>query len=122
MHLKNFSLMHIDGLTRLSPAYDLLNTTLVLPADAEELALPLKGKRRRLNRLDWVDYWGQKRLGFSPAVVDRELSSLQAALPRMISLIGGSFLSPASQEGYLGILSRRWRVLEGGARFTHPTK
>lgn len=114
MHLKNFSLMHIDGLTRLSPAYDLLNTTLVLPADAEELALPLKGKRRRLNRFDWVDYWGQERLGFSSAVVDRELSSLKAALPRMISLIGRSFLSPASQEGYLDILSRRWKVLEGG--------
>ena len=45
MHLKNFSLITIEGLISLSPAYDLLNTTLTMGAGTqEEIALTLNGK------------------------------------------------------------------------------
>lgn len=44
MHLKNFSLLDQPGLgMTLSPAYDLVNTALVNPADDEEMALTLNG-------------------------------------------------------------------------------
>lgn len=47
MHLKNFSLLEQPGLgMTLSPAYDLVNTMLVNPADDEELALNLNGKKK----------------------------------------------------------------------------
>lgn len=42
MHLENFSLLHTPGL---APAYDLVATTLVNPADTEELALTLNGRK-----------------------------------------------------------------------------
>jgi serine/threonine-protein kinase HipA len=45
MHLKNFSLWSRRGVISLSPAYDLLNTTLVLEQVVEESALPLAGKK-----------------------------------------------------------------------------
>jgi serine/threonine-protein kinase HipA len=49
MHLKNFSLISRDEKHELSPAYDLLNSTLAMGGGArEELALPLNGKKSKL--------------------------------------------------------------------------
>jgi serine/threonine-protein kinase HipA len=49
MHIKNFSLLEQvgSGMT-FSPAYDLGNTKLVNPADDEELALNLNGKKKKI--------------------------------------------------------------------------
>lgn len=48
MHLKNFSLIKIPGTGHvLSPAYDLVATALVNPADKEDLALTLNGKKKK---------------------------------------------------------------------------
>ncbi len=38
----------------LSPAYDLVNTLLVNPADEEELALSINGKKKKLRKHDFV--------------------------------------------------------------------
>ena len=55
MHLKNFSLLEQHGLGMvLSPAYDLINTALVNPADDEEMALHLNGKKKRIKKQDFV--------------------------------------------------------------------
>ena len=48
MHLKNFSMMESPSGWILSPAYDLLNVTILNPEDTEELALTLAGKRKKL--------------------------------------------------------------------------
>src|SRR5690606_22249590 len=56
MHLKNFSFQIQNGVVSLTPAYDLLNTTLVLESAVEESALPLAGKKSRLTRELWIDY------------------------------------------------------------------
>jgi serine/threonine protein kinase HipA of HipAB toxin-antitoxin module len=45
MYLKNYSGIINDGIEVLSPAYDLLNSTIVLNSDIDELALPIKGKK-----------------------------------------------------------------------------
>jgi len=51
MHLKNFSLYEpSEGEIRLTPAYDLLNVAIVNPADREELALSLNGKKSNLKK------------------------------------------------------------------------
>lgn len=50
MHLKNYSVIVANGKVELSPAYDLLNSTIVLKGDTEEIALPLKGKKKNLTR------------------------------------------------------------------------
>lgn len=50
MHLKNFSLIRMTHMNSpgyiLSPAYDMVATVLVNPADKEELALTLNGKEK----------------------------------------------------------------------------
>ncbi|MBK8668692.1 MAG: hypothetical protein IPN89_04190 [Saprospiraceae bacterium] len=40
----------------LSPAYDLVPTAIVNPADTEELALTLNGKKRKLNYNDFLSW------------------------------------------------------------------
>lgn len=55
MHLKNFSLINLPGIGyTLSPAYDMVATKLVNPADNEELALNLNGKKRKLKKTDFI--------------------------------------------------------------------
>ena len=54
MHLKNFSLLREhDGTWRLSPAYDLVPVKTVLPADKDDLALTVNGKKRKLRAEDF---------------------------------------------------------------------
>lgn len=55
MHLKNFSLREMTPGGRdfvLSEAYDLLPVNVILPADKEETALTLHGKKRNIRRKD----------------------------------------------------------------------
>ncbi|MBS4168454.1 Serine/threonine-protein kinase toxin HipA [Parachlamydia sp. AcF125] len=42
MHLKNFTLISRENKVEMSPAYDLLNTTIIIQAE-EEIALPIRG-------------------------------------------------------------------------------
>lgn len=55
MHLKNFSLIHKNGIT-LSDAYDLLSVNLAMPDDKEETALTLNGKKSRIYKKDFLEF------------------------------------------------------------------
>ncbi|MDR3627536.1 MAG: HipA domain-containing protein, partial [Ignavibacteriaceae bacterium] len=72
-HLKNFSLITHNNKVELSPAYDLINTTIALSNPAEEIALPLKGKKKNLNRKILIDYWGKERLKINEKVIGQIL-------------------------------------------------
>ncbi len=111
MHIKNFSLLTDAGKVGLSPAYDLLNTTLVLPSGAEELALPLRGKRRRITRADLLDYWASQRLELPPKAIATILDEFKRSLPAMVALVELSFLNAKLREGYLAILRSRGEML-----------
>ena len=59
MHLKNFSLIETDensGSYILSDAYDRLPVNTVNPADTEQTALTLNGKKRNLHRNDFLKF------------------------------------------------------------------
>ena len=59
MHLKNFSLVETEeksGRYILSRAYDMLPVNTVNPADKEELALTMNGKKRNLHRNDFLKF------------------------------------------------------------------
>lgn len=107
MHLKNFSLIRHDKKIMLSPAYDLLNTTIALSGTKEELALPLNGKKRQLNQQDFLKYFAVDRLGLNPTIIAEVMDEIQAALPLWQQLIKISFLSPKMQEKYLSVLQER---------------
>ena len=107
MHLKNFSVWMQDGVVSLTPAYDLLNSTLVLENAKEESALPLRGKKRKLNKELWLNYFCKERLQLTEVQIDSVVRDLKEALPVWDRLIGQSFLSEERQLGYRTILYER---------------
>jgi serine/threonine-protein kinase HipA len=107
MHLKNFSVWMQDGVVSLTPAYDLLNSTLVLENAKEESALPLRGKKRKLNKELWLNYFCKERLQLTEGQIDSVVKDLKEALPVWDRLIGQSFLSVERQLGYRTILYER---------------
>jgi serine/threonine-protein kinase HipA len=59
MHLKNFSLIETDENSQtyiLSDAYDMLPVNIVNPADTEQTALTLNGRKRNLHRNDFLKF------------------------------------------------------------------
>jgi len=108
MHLKNFSLITRDGLISLSPAYDLLNTTLAMGAGTqEEIALTLNGKKQKLKADDFIEIYGKGRLGLSSNTINRILQTIQLIQPEWMRLIDRSFLTQDQKDGYKAIIKER---------------
>lgn len=107
MHLKNFSLITREGKIELSPAYDLLNSTIALKGSVEELALPLAGKKRGFSGKIFLEYYGQERLELPKTMIDDTVEMIQKALPRWHELIAISFLSVSMKQRYSELLNER---------------
>ncbi|ULQ58322.1 HipA domain-containing protein [Flavihumibacter rivuli] len=111
MHLKNFSLLEQPGLgMTLSPAYDLVNTTLVNPADEEEMALTLNGRKKKLRKQDFVA--AMNALKVEDKQQENIFKKMVKALPQWLELIDRSFMSEAFKEQYKTILSERMSRLQ----------
>jgi len=110
MHLKNFSLIHTDGTWQLSPAYDLLNVQLANPVDDEELALPLEGKKKKLQR-EHFDRLG-KGLGLSSKQVTNAMKRFKEKKEEATRWIDHSFLSDHFKDQYKELMTRRYELLE----------
>lgn len=111
MHLKNFSIIHSDPVIELSPAYDLLNTTIVLANPTEEMALPLMGKKSNFNAEIFFDYLAKQRLGLNEKVIHRVAGEIKDVFPEWIQLIEISFLNDESKEKYLDIVNQRREII-----------
>jgi serine/threonine-protein kinase HipA len=110
MHLKNFSLLEREGAgLSLSPAYDLVPTALVNPADKEELALTLNAKKRKLNYSDFLV--GYESCGLSKKVLDNTLELFLYCKPEMEKVLEKSFVSEEYKVAYLKLLNNRYKQL-----------
>jgi serine/threonine-protein kinase HipA len=106
MHLKNFSLLEQQNLGMvLSPAYDLVNTTLVNPADNEDMALNLNGKKKKLKRQDFVA--AMNTLKVEEKQQQNIFNKMLKALPEWEKQIENSFLSKDFKEKYKQIMADR---------------
>lgn len=111
MHLKNFSVIVQDGKVELAPAYDFLNSTIILKGNIEEVALSLKGKKSNLNADALINYFGKERCGLTDKVIARNLEEIKVKLSLWFELINHSFLSPEMKEKYSLLLQKRIKVL-----------
>lgn len=112
MHLKNYSIINREDKNELTPAYDLLNSTIALTNPQEELALSLNGKKRNLTKKDLVDYWGKERLGLQDKIITSVLDQIETGYNQWDELIELSFLSPSMKEKYRDLLERRKLILK----------
>lgn len=103
MHLKNFSLLHSDNGICLSPGYDLLNVNLLNPADDEELALTLNGRKKKITIKDF------EILGNSLQIPEKawrnSITKFTSMNNKVTSMIDASFLGLKEKERYKEI----WR-------------
>jgi len=99
MHLKNFSLISkVPGHYVLSQAYDLLNVHLIYPEDDEELALTLDGKKKRLNRQNFVR--AMTSSGLEGKVIANIFNKFANAAPKWFAFIDDSFIPDDLKEKY----------------------
>lgn len=110
-HLKNFSLIRVNQKIQLSPAYDLLNTTIVMKV-TEELALPLNGKKNNLNRNLFFNYYAIDRLNLTERVIDQVDQEFRSSIDSWKSLIEKSFLTAELKQEYWEVVSQRRAILE----------
>ena len=108
LHLKNLAVLIPSAReVRLSPAYDLLSTQLVIPGDP--LALPVSGKKDGLSRQTWLQL--ATYCGLTPRATARVLAQPGRMLAKALGLIERSALSPAMQQQYRELLSQRAGLL-----------
>ncbi len=110
MHLKNFTLITRDEKVELSPAYDLLNSTIALRNPQEEFALPLRGKKSKIRRKDLIDYWGKERLQLSDKSIQGVIDQIYFAYDKWDELIRNSFLSAEMKQKYLDLVEIRRQI------------
>ena len=106
MHLKNFSMIETASGWVLSPAYDLLNVSIINPENDEELALTIEGKKKKIKHEHF------DRLGEG---LDLSLKQLIGVYNRFINnktkamyWINDSFLSTKMKEAYTELLEYRY--------------
>lgn len=105
-HLKNFSLIEHNGEYRLSPAYDLINTSLQIWEPrifALEKGLFKEGMSIsdtcNIRRSDFEEFG--RRIGLSSKIVKKEIDSFAAEQPMVKELLERSFLSDTLKRQYL---------------------
>lgn len=107
MHLKNFSLIINNGKIELSPHYDLINTTIAIKNTIEEIALPINGKKNKLIKNDFIEYYGIETLNLNRKIIDQILELIFQVKKHWQHLIEISFLSENMKEKYLILLDQR---------------
>ncbi len=107
MHLKNFSLLEQSSLGMvLSPAYDLVNTSLVNPSDDEDLALNLNGKKKKLKKKDFIAAMGS--LNIDEKQQQNIFAKMEKAKLKWMNQIDISFLNAEFKEQYKKIIIERF--------------
>ena len=110
MHLKNFSLLHLENSVALSPAYDLLNVNLVFPKDQEEMALLLNGKKKNIKLRDF------EALAIVLNIPEKVRSNIYKKFKshniEVLEMINASFLNEELKKAYWDIWNKKQKIFE----------
>ena len=111
MHLKNFSLINEPGVGYvLSPAYDMVSTSLIVKGDKEELALHLNGKKAKIRRKDFDATFDLFKIDSKSR--ENIFNKFHQAMPQWRELLERSFLPGEMKKRYAHL------IIEKAARLT----
>jgi serine/threonine-protein kinase HipA len=106
MHLKNFSMIESPSGWILAPAYDLLNVSIINPADDEELALTLSGKKKKLKPEHF------RKLGMDLGMTEKQIEGTFKRFikhkHKALAWIDISFLSSNMKQAYKECVDKRY--------------
>ena len=110
MHWKNFSLVESEDGFVMSPAYDLLPVNLVYPADKEETALTLNGKKKGLRLEDFLSFAlaGEEQVRIAEKTARRLIQKLLSYEDAFISLIERSYLNKEYKNRFISLMKERF--------------
>ncbi len=110
MHLKNFSLINLPGIGySLSPAYDMVATKIVNPADNEELALNLNGKKRNIKKSDFIAAFNT--LNMDKRQQENIIKKMLKAKNKWLQFINVSFISDDFKKELTDLIEERLSIL-----------
>jgi serine/threonine-protein kinase HipA len=90
----------------LSPAYDLVNTLLVNPADDEEIALTLNGKKKKIKKQDFATAMTASKLDKKQQ--ENIFLKMEKAKPKWMEQIEISFMSDDFKHQFKQIINERF--------------
>lgn len=99
------SCIDLDGEWELAPAYDFLNTRIVLPKDPEAFALLMDGKKSGFSSINFIRFG--HHLGWNNKQLNTILSRFADNKDQPLHLIGISFLSEALKMPYRDLVETR---------------
>lgn len=107
-HLKNFSLLKKEEVGySLSPAYDIVNSRLVLPEKKEEMCLSLQRKRNNISKKDFQGL--SEHLGLNSKQIHNALERLSGLRSSIEMMIEESFLAERLRNRFLEIFKERMK-------------
>lgn len=112
MHLKNFSLIETSensGEYILSPAYDLLPVNVILPADIEQTALALNGKKRNIRKKDFYAF--AYKCGIPKISAEKMINKVVSLKEKYKSMCLDSLLADHMKESFSGLIDERCAIL-----------
>ena len=110
MHLKNFSLINQPGIGyTLAHAYDMVATALINPADNEDLALTLNGRKHKIKKSDFVSVFSS--FGFDKKVQENIFKKFETAIPKWMEFIDISFLNKEMKSQYKKLINKKHKQL-----------
>ena len=108
MHLKNFSLMETAEGSRqyvLSPAYDLLPVNANMPADKEQFALTMNGKKKNIRKGDFLKF--ADACGITRSTAEKLIQNLVKLTPQWLEMCEESLLPKELKERLEKIIRKR---------------
>ncbi len=112
MHLKNFSLIETaegSGEYVLSPAYDLLPVNANMPADKEQFALAMNGKKMNIRKGDFLKF--ADTFGVSHPTAEKLIDNLVKLTPQWLKMCDKSLLTNELKERLAKIIIERTNYL-----------
>ena len=106
----SWSLTTRNKMVELAPAYDFLNSCIVLK-DPVEIALPIAGRQKNLTRQNLLNYFARERMLLNQQAVDDVMGRFQGIIPEWKVWIEKSFLSGPARASYRELLEKRSEVL-----------
>ena len=108
MHLKNFSLIETAEESEqyvLSPAYDLLPVNANMPADKEQFALTMNGKKKNIRKGDFLKF--ADACGITRSTAEKLIQNLVKLTPQWLEMCEESLLPKELKERLEKIIRKR---------------
>lgn len=113
MHLKNFSLIETEEGSAsylLSASYDMLSTNVVIPADKEQMALTINGKKQNIRRKDFLIF--AETIGLETKIAEKMIEKIVKLESKYLDICADSFMPIDMKEKLCSLIQDRIATLK----------